>query len=176
MELPRFRYHPDPVATGSVVPSDAPCPCCGRVTGMAYVGPVYSTQTVGNLCPWCVASGDAAVRFDAEFADSHPLARAGVPPAVVEEVTLRTPGYTSWQRDCWLTCCGDACEFHGAPRTEHLHPLPEATRGAFAEDHGEDAALRMLEGLEDWKPGGSLELYRFVCRHCGRMRLGFDTD
>ena len=29
MELPAFKYHPDPVATGSVLRSEAECCCCG---------------------------------------------------------------------------------------------------------------------------------------------------
>ncbi|MCP4306259.1 MAG: CbrC family protein [bacterium] len=40
-ELPSFRYHPDPIATGSIRPSDeAVCRRCSRNRGFIYVGPV----------------------------------------------------------------------------------------------------------------------------------------
>jgi hypothetical protein len=40
-ELPPFRYHPDPLATGAVKPSPIRCVCCGQQRGFVYVGPVY---------------------------------------------------------------------------------------------------------------------------------------
>ncbi|WP_274521918.1 CbrC family protein [Burkholderia pyrrocinia] len=36
--LPAFRYHPDPLATGSVIRSDARCVCCGDARGYVYAG------------------------------------------------------------------------------------------------------------------------------------------
>ena len=36
--LPAFRYHPDPVATGSVRSADEPCQVCGRRRGYLYDG------------------------------------------------------------------------------------------------------------------------------------------
>ncbi|WP_084910671.1 CbrC family protein [Burkholderia ubonensis] len=42
MTLPTFRYHPDPLGTGSVVESDARCVCCGVARGYRYAGPVYA--------------------------------------------------------------------------------------------------------------------------------------
>ncbi|MDQ1046064.1 uncharacterized protein CbrC (UPF0167 family) [Streptomyces sp. V4I2] len=47
--LPAFPYHPDPVSTGSVAPSNAPCGCCGLRRGYAYTGPVFS---VAELSDW----------------------------------------------------------------------------------------------------------------------------
>ena len=35
MELPKFKYHPDPVATGSIAPSVAVCPVCKQASGDA---------------------------------------------------------------------------------------------------------------------------------------------
>src|SRR5580698_1256897 len=40
-KLPSFRYHPDPLATGAVKPSDVVCSCCQRNRGFIYTGPVY---------------------------------------------------------------------------------------------------------------------------------------
>jgi uncharacterized protein len=41
MDLPVFRYHPDPIASGSIVASGAQCACCGARRGFIYTGPVY---------------------------------------------------------------------------------------------------------------------------------------
>ncbi|EGC99676.1 hypothetical protein B1M_35401 [Burkholderia sp. TJI49] len=38
MTLPGFRYHPDPLSTGSVMRSHARCVCCGDARGHVYAG------------------------------------------------------------------------------------------------------------------------------------------
>lgn len=98
--LPYFRYHPDPLRTGAIAPSDKACICCGRNRGYIYVGPVYSSNNLTeSLCPWCIADGKAATQLDASFADSYPLFQAAIREEVIEEVSLRTPGYISWQQE-----------------------------------------------------------------------------
>ena len=58
--LPTFRYHPDPIGTGSLEGSDRKCVCCGRARGYIYVEPVFSEQDLHDqICPWCIASGAA---------------------------------------------------------------------------------------------------------------------
>jgi uncharacterized protein CbrC (UPF0167 family) len=57
------------------------------------------------------------------FSDDHPLAQAGVPDEVIEEVARRTPGYNSWQQEVWLSCCDDACQFHGDAARSELQAL-----------------------------------------------------
>jgi len=72
--LPFFRYHPDPVATGSFRAGDEPCACCGRRAGWSYTAACCTAQDVdGPICPWCIADGSAAERFDAEFSDAFGL-------------------------------------------------------------------------------------------------------
>ena len=102
--LPTFRYHPDPLATGSVVASNATCRCCGQAPGLMYAGPVYANEDLDDeLCPWCIADGSAAARFGAEFVDSAGVGGYGdwdrVPPAVVVEVSQRTPSFSGWQQE-----------------------------------------------------------------------------
>src|SRR4051794_16064897 len=71
MSLPTFKYHPDPIATGSVEPSDTQCDCCGKQRGYIYVGPVFSVEGLYEyICPWCIADGSAHTKFDAEFTDA----------------------------------------------------------------------------------------------------------
>ncbi len=88
MDLPITKYHPDPVATGSVDANpDQPCLCCNRIRGYIYTGPAYSERfhyLSGCLCPWCVADGSAAKQFRAEITDTGTL--DDVPNAVLAEL------------------------------------------------------------------------------------------
>jgi len=82
--LPQFPYHPDPVATGSIKPSDVTCLSCERRRGQIYVGPVFAVEELEEcLCPWCIADGSAAARFDAQFTDVLDVLE-NVPADVVE--------------------------------------------------------------------------------------------
>jgi uncharacterized protein CbrC (UPF0167 family) len=111
--LPEFPYHPDPVATGSVEESDALCMNCGRRRGFIYVGPVYATDELAEaLCPWCIADGSAAARFDASFTDVAELPD-DVPAETIVRVMRRTPGFTGWQQEHWMFHCGDGAAFLG---------------------------------------------------------------
>jgi len=111
-QLPSFRYHPDPLATGSVVRSEDACTVCGQARGFGYDGPVFSAEHDDEpICPWCIADGSAHERFDAEFTDYTELEE--VPREVLDEVTQRTPGFSGWQQEHWLAHCGDACAFVG---------------------------------------------------------------
>jgi uncharacterized protein CbrC (UPF0167 family) len=66
-QLPRFLYHPDPIATGSVVGSPVVCSCCGQLRALTYVGPVFAEDELEDeLCPWCIADGSAAETYDAQ--------------------------------------------------------------------------------------------------------------
>lgn len=174
--LPPFRYHPDPLATGAVEPSPAECACCSKQRGFIYVGPVYGERDLGgSLCPWCIADGSAARELGASFADDHPLRKANLPQQTVEEVNLRTPAFTSWQQEHWLSHCGDACAFHGDATAEEVSNANEKTKVAWQAEYG------LTEG--DWKeitknchPGGPQSLYKFTCLHCGSVLLGWDCS
>lgn len=70
--LPLFRYHPDPLASGSIRAASETCACCKRDTGWIYTATFYTAQDVsGRFCPWCIADGSAAERFAGEFTDSY---------------------------------------------------------------------------------------------------------
>src|SRR5918992_4376302 len=100
--LPAFRYHPDPLETGSIKVSEDMCVCCERARGFLYTGPVYAEDELDDaLCPWCIADGSAHDRFDAEFTDAAGVGLGWelVPDEVVEEVAHRTPGFTGWQQE-----------------------------------------------------------------------------
>lgn len=174
--LPQFRYHPDPLATGAIEPRQTVCACCGQARGFVYVQPVYATSDLDEkLCPWCIADGSAAAKLGASFSDANPLQAAGLAQAVIDEVTLKTPGYSSWQQEEWLTHCNDACEFHGDAMPEDVEDASEATRADWMQHYGK-TAKQWAAATRDYEPAGDNAFYKFVCRHCAAVRLGWDCS
>jgi uncharacterized protein len=172
--LPEFRYHPDPIATGNVKPSDVICACCGQSRGFIYEASVYGTPDVrGKLCPWCIASGAAASRFNLFFSVEDPLVDAGLARQVIIEVTRRTPGYNSWQQDEWQVCCDDACAFHGDATIHELRAL-EGEPLKRIQKRWRLSPKRWNELLEIYVPGGGVSVFRFVCQHCGEIVYALD--
>ena len=165
--LPTFRYHPDPIATGSFVRSLTPCHHCGVDRTYVYAGPVYANDEPDPPCPMCIADGSFAARFDAEFTDPAPL--AGLDASIIDEVARRTPGFSGWQQEQWITHCGDAAAFLGPVGYEDLLDHPEAL-----------AMLGTEEGSDDWLPDLSRQEpptgYLFRCRHCGTELANWDVD
>jgi uncharacterized protein CbrC (UPF0167 family) len=173
--FPRFKYHPDPLATGAVKASDATCLCCGRTRGFVYTHAPYSRRDdlEGAVCPWCIADGSAARKFQARFV---PDAEDELPAAAGRELFERTPGYLSWQGENWLCHHGDACEFHGDATHEDFNALTETEEALFLEEN---------DFLGDWwadmkikhdNRASDVGVYRFRCRHCGLTRLGVDMS
>ncbi|KUM89025.1 MULTISPECIES: CbrC family protein [Streptomyces] len=118
--LPQFPYHPNPVATIS----DAPCACCGQERGWVYTGPVHAADAPDSgSCPYRVAFGKAAERYDAAFADGI---EGDVPEDVGTTILRRTPGFLAWQSPTWLTHCGDGAEFLGLAGAKELEKYPDA--------------------------------------------------
>jgi uncharacterized protein CbrC (UPF0167 family) len=83
VELPKFKYHPDPVATGAIKPSEEVCECCNRARGYVYTSTIYAEDEIQFICPWCIADGSAAQKFDGMFSDDYPLKEAGVNEEVI---------------------------------------------------------------------------------------------
>src|SRR5262245_3210410 len=120
MNLPVFKYHPDPISTGSIQARKAQCVCCHEIREYIYIGPVYARTNLDEaICPWCISSGLAHEKFDVELTDIASIGdyddflRNRVLQAVQEEVAYRTPGFCGWQQERWLIHCSDACAFLG---------------------------------------------------------------
>ena len=178
LELPQFRYHPDPVGTGSVEPSEKTCRACGKARGYIYAEPaLYESEPEGPVCPWCVASGKAHTRFGAEFIDPAAVGGFGrwdaVPSEVILEVAFRTPGFSGWQDERWWTHCRDAAQFLGpAGRAEVEGHGPELSEALQREAELDDREWARRLSLLDRDHGPTA--YVFRCLHCGA--LGGYTD
>ena len=180
--LPNFKYHPNPLATGSVVKSDAECVSCGRRRGYTYAGPAYAKKAYDHcICPWCIADGSAHAKLGVTFHDEASVPGsdfAGSPEVseeVIAEVCRRTPGFCGWQQEQWFTCCSDAAAFLGRAGRKELKAFwPEAAE-----------ALRRSAGLvgEEWDEllkslsrDAGPTAYVFQCLHCGRYGAYHDYD
>jgi uncharacterized protein CbrC (UPF0167 family) len=175
MSLPDFRYHPDPVASGSVIESDRECRCCGRARGYVYSGPAYCEEDVDEeLCPWCIADGTAAGQLDATFVDSEAFGDE-VPEAAVEEIMERTPGYAAWQSEVWPACCGDATAFLFPAGAEELRTAGlEGDAMSYIVHELEISGGAATELLRSLSRDGGPTAYVFRCLGCGRHHLHID--
>ncbi|MGA4837367.1 CbrC family protein [Streptomyces sp. G45] len=136
--LPEFPYHPDPVATGVVVPSGAACTCCGRERGYVYQGPVYAADELGGrLCPWCIADGSAAERFDAHVT-SGACRGDDVSLEVFAAVDRRTPDFTARQEPQWFFHCAEGAVFLGRSGPPNSRPTRRRWR-CFGERRADGA-------------------------------------
>ncbi|MEU1390798.1 MULTISPECIES: CbrC family protein [unclassified Nonomuraea] len=166
--LPDFAYHPDPLNTGSVTASDAACVCCERQRGYVYTGPVYCVESLaGEPCPWCIADGSLATRFDATLVDVYDVP-GGVPAEVIEVIGRRTPGFSTWQGNRWLFHCGDGAAFLGAVGASELVAHPDAREMLrFEQSTGGWSSGQVEEFLAALDKDGNPTGYLFRCRNCG---------
>lgn len=179
--LPHFRYHPDPLKTGSIFASDNVCRCCGKARGYIYAEAPYTEQDVpeDSLCPWCIADGSAHKEFAAEFIDLEGIS-ADLPEAVAKELLERTPGYPSWQGEVWPGCCGDAAAYLGPYGKTEIHQghsrgeiLKQPLLDYIQESLGyEGAAATLLLDRLDRDKGPTAHL--FECLHCGKRTFHID--
>lgn len=173
--LPEFRYYADPFRSGVMRTSGETCECCGQATGYIYGGSFYAVGDESHFCPWCIADGSAAAKFDGEFNDSAGVGMGEVdlPASVVAEVSQRTPGFFSFQQEQWWAHCNDAGRFLG--EIEHVD------RALLASDAGTDLVETVCEtaglgGDTDWQwlldtPSRKRDIAVFVfgCVHCGKL-------
>jgi len=182
-DFPKFRYHPDPVGTGTVEKSDETCIRCVEARGYVYVGSAFSEEPEDAeeavepepLCPWCIADGSAAAEYACEFTDAAPLADAELKPAIIEEVIKRTPGYISWQENEWRTCCDDACAYMGDASREEVQGLEGEELEELLEEldwEGDEWAAFVAQ----YEPGGALSVHKFQCLHCKDAQYVYDPS
>ena len=168
-EVPAFRYHPDPVGTGSVRPGDETCEVCGRARGHVYVGPFYGADSDEPvICPWCIADGTAARRCSGTFTDAGSPDADGVPADVLDELENRTPGFAGWQQEHWLFHCADACAFLGPAGYGDVAPHRDALE-SLRREHDDDqwSADEIARYVESLAAHGEPTAYLFCCLHCG---------
>ncbi len=173
MQLPVYKYHPDPLSTGSVMESSALCRCCGKPRGYIYTANVYSTtELVNEICPWCIADGSAAKKFNATFVDDFFLRKGKINESIILEVTQRTPGFHSWQSEIWLFHCNDACAFLGEASKDEVTSIVENNLVVVGGENIEKDAMNTI--ARQYAPKDSPAFYKFICLHCSQSLFAMD--
>lgn len=175
---PGFFYSPNAYALGIIEQRSIVCQCCGQERAFHYTGNLYCESEVRQLCPWCIADGSAAEKYNgsfvSDFEDTDPIpgaSSAGLSEASITQVSSHTPGYASWQGDVWLGHCGEACIFLGYVGSKELAPLWEEVRAdAVASGWGEENIRHYMH------KDGDMTGYLFRCQHCGQHRLHVDAN
>ena len=174
--LPSFKYHPDPIATGAIrrLCTSVKCSCCGDSTYLVYDGPFYSWTVLEHLCPKCIYDGSAANSYRGEFQDSSSVETVNVSKKL-EELIYHTPGYNGYQQARWLAHCGDYCAFLGVVGYAEIKGMNlewelQTEFNTIANKLG--LSLDMF--LSRLAVGGSIQGYLFRCCVCGRYRLHVD--
>lgn len=169
-----FKYHPNVwemnifyEAKEGEYPT---CECCGEKTKYSYES-MYSEKEVECICPKCIASGEAAKKFDGEFIQFAEDSKVN-DNEKKEELYCRTPGYMSWQGEYWLACCNDYCAFIGDVGTKELEEMGIADE-VFSE-------YERRGGYKDTRKymvkKGYTAGYLFQCLHCKKYHLWVDAD
>lgn len=172
MQFPQFKYHPDPLRTGSIVRSADECEVCGKPRGFLYEGGIYTEEEIEKVCPWCIADGSAHEKFDIEFVDMSAVGGDDwdeVASEIAEEVAFRTPGFSSWQGERWFTHCGDAAEFLGTMGKKELQQAGEEAVEAIRLESGYDEGEWQDYFNSMHANRGPATAYLFKCRHCGKL-------
>jgi uncharacterized protein len=177
MDLPVFKFHPDPILSGSLVKAKYKCACCEKLRGYVYTASAYCEADLeGKLCPWCIADGSAHEKYDATFIDEA-IFPDDISAAVVEEIAQRTPGYSSWQCQRWFSSCRDAMAFLepvGLAEVRQRYSILEPNLlSVISNDLGLSvtAAIRVLESL---RRNSGPTAYVFQCLYCRSYKTFVD--
>lgn len=164
-ELPSFKYIPDLHRAKAVEASDSTCPCCEKARGWMCTGCMYGESDVELVCPWCVADGSAAAKFEAYFNDVCRSKDEDPEPDIRDCFQHRTPGVPSYQDIDWPVCCRDMCLFLGAGDTKGLEEALEAARVSLKD-------FDWIDVREMW----SGYLLLFECGQCHKPHPIIDMD
>jgi uncharacterized protein CbrC (UPF0167 family) len=185
MDLPFFKYHPDPLSTGSIKASTNRYVVCGQVRGYVYAKQPYKPGKCGHdsICPWCIADGSAHKKLDIFFVEElsignnpHRQIWEKIPEYIAAEVVFRTPSFFTIQPESWFTHCHDAAAFLGCMGDGEPFIFNEKALKALQKDTGFDDDQEWQQFLKDLDHMGSPRLYLFQCLHCGAYGGYYDCD
>lgn len=172
MELPKFKYSPNTYEIDIFEKEEGTCSVCNEKRAMKYTSSFYSVEDPEYICPWCIADGKAAEKYEGEFNDYEGIENAeSIAKELLLQVSERTPSYVSWQQEVWLTHCNEPCAFIGYADTKTIETLMEELNDDI-ENNGYDPEFIKSSLTKD----GSLVGYLFQCVHCNQHRLHVDCD
>ena len=169
MGLPEFPLYEPGALRRVLARSKDPCAACGQVRGIVYTGPVYCKTQEPRVCPWCVADGTAAAKFDATFNDGlHPDCDEEGAEGELRHVEERTPGFEGWQCIHWWACCGRACRFLGEASAQRVRVEWRDLIPLLHENPPD-----IIDDVDEWVDSDtdSPTLFVFQCRGCGKKHF-----
>ena len=175
--LPHFKYHPDPIKTGTFKTDEVVrCNCCGKKTDIYYSFYSDAKSKRVNVSPDCVHNGNAYatfgddinnIRYGEECADFMDKSK-------IEELTRCTPGYIFMQDGEWLYHCGDFCAFIGCVGWNDIEQMGIADEiKTYIYETYFSKAEKIIDSLIN---SYTVTLYLFRCLHCGKYLLNYDYD
>ena len=171
-ELPTFKYNPNAERLGIIKKEETSCPVCEQKQNYVYQGPFYCIDEVDGICPWCIKDGSAAKKYEGEFQDSYSCDTVNN-EEFLTELTTRTPGYSGWQQERWLSHCGDFCALKDYVGWLEIKDLKEELEDDLKEIKSEYNLTQ--EELEKYLVNnGGVQGYLFQCLHCKKHRLTID--
>jgi len=180
MELPKFKYSPNAFNLDIFEKEEGICSVCNEKRQIKYTSSFYSVEEPEYICPWCIADGKASEKYNGEFNDYCGIEGVSpepndtdptIPKELILEITNKTPSYTSWQQEVWLTHCNEPCAFIGYADTKTIEPIIEELNDDI-ENNGYDPEFIRMHLSKD----GSLVGYLFQCVNCEQHRLHVDCD
>lgn len=173
--LPDFPYFADPLADGCFEARPTLCEVCGQQREWAYVRGIYAEDEPESLCPWCVADGRAAAKFDGTFQDVDFSDTASAES--VSAVLTRTPRIAMWNPIHWPDHCGECCTYLGTltPSEQPGIASQESIRREAAEIARSISQTWTADDALDCAEQGTLTLHLFQCRTCQTYALSPDS-
>jgi uncharacterized protein CbrC (UPF0167 family) len=120
----------------------------------------------------CIADGSAAAKINCFFND----VLVKMNPSDLELVEKRTPGYTTWQGNHWLACCGRACTYLGEAEEKDLRGRWASAVDSMVGEMGYTKEQLWADILPGLRRAGSVCVYVFQCRECRKLRAYWDMD
>lgn len=173
-DIPNFKYNPNALRLGIIKKEKTNCPVCGQTRDFVYAGPFYAVDEVEGICPWCIKDGLAAKKYDGEFQDSESYEPTDKEEYLIE-LTTRTPGYSGWQQERWLSHCGDFCALKDYVDWADIKDLKDELTDDINQIKT-DYGLKQGDLEKYLVRNGSMQGYLFQCLHCKKHRLTIDTD
>ena len=69
MELPKFKYSPNAYKIGVFKEEKGICSVCGEKRNIKYTTPFHGIEKPEYICPFCIADGKAAKKYNGAFID-----------------------------------------------------------------------------------------------------------
>jgi len=178
MIFPIFKYFNNPANSNSFEKFEGICSCCNQKQGWRYIGPYQCNESISDLCPICIASGDAHNKYAIIFNKGNNPEMSHLSDEIIAELVQRTPSYQARRFEPyetrifnWITHCDDACVYYGYASIDDLNSVRiEDRAGIF---NAKKIAIQYWDWFLSEVPNGLLtdfssEAHHFRCLHCNK--------